>query len=576
MDEDNETFTVAIATSVAGWNKAGDGADSATVTIIDDDTSRVTVSPTALSVAEGGSKTYAVVLDSKPTAGVTVEAASQDAGAVTVTPASRAFTPDDWDTVQRFTVSGVLDAGYADESVTIGHSVTSADRKYSGITTQSVTVRVDDNDTRPPPPPPPTIAPPANLKVVPGAHQGLPTLLVTYDAPPAGRTIALQVKLASTTGFPTPVAGSSYPPGESSVASLTTTTRTVLTGLSQETAYDVRAHAYDGGMNIGAPTAPKRATTWMVPGKPTNLDADGGSGQLRVTWKEPQNKGGDGAAITACVVRWRTAAVPSTNTPAGSWNDDNGVYTDTAISHAISGLINGRRYDVEVAAQNGIDPGSGWSAVQGTPLAPRPVPTVTPTTTLTPTPVPTVTPTVTAASRPVPRATPTATPTPTPVPRVTPTVTAASTILPTATPIVTATSRLLPTATPTAIATSGLLPTARPTAIATSGLLPTARPTVIATPTPVPTARPTATAPPTPSPAPSSSPTATAKPMPTSTPTIAGTPTPVPMVIPATPPPTREWEAGLRSLWWLAILAAFIAALLILLFKRLRNRRRRI
>ena len=546
VDEDNESLTVTIATDALGWSKAGDGLDTATVTIIDDDTSRVTVSPTTLSVAEGGSKTYAVVLDSKPTASVTVEAASQDTGAAAVTPASRTFTPDDWNTPQSFNVAGVEDAGYADESVTIRHSVTSADTKYSGIAAQSVTVRVDDNDTRPPPPPPPppppTIAPPVNLKVIPGAHQGLPTLIITYNALPSGRTIALQVKLASTAGFPTPVAGNSYPAGVSSVTSLTTATRTVLIGLSPGTAYDVRAHAYDGSLNMSASTSPQRATTWTVPDKPTNLDTDGGSRRLRVTWEEPQDKGGAGAVITACLVRWRTAAVPSANTPAGSWNESDGVYTDTAISHTITGLTNGRRYDIEVAALNGIDPGSGWSAAQGTPLSPDQDDDPPPQ----PTPVPTAVPTPTATPTPV----PTATPTPSPVP--------------------TATAQPAPTSTATATPTPA--PTVTPIPSATA----TPEPSATAKPSPVPTTTPTGTATPTSTSAPPPAPAATEEPVPTSPPAPTETPTSVPTAILVPPPPAREWEAGLRSLWWLAILAAVFAALLILVVKRLRRRMRRI
>ena len=519
LDEDNETFSVTIATTVSGWTKAGDGEDTATVTIVDNDTARVTVSPTTVSVAEGGSGVYTVVLASKPTASVTVEAASQDTGAATVAPGSRTFTPDDWDTPQRFTVSGVEDADAADELVTIRHGVTSSDVKYSGVPVSSVTVRVDDNDTQPPPPPPPippTIAPPVNLKVVPGAHQGLPTLIVTYNALPASQSIALQVKPASTNSFPTPVVGNSYPPGVSSVASLTTATRTVLTGLRPGTAYDVRAHAYDSSLNVGGSTASKRTTTWTVPDKPTNLNAGSGSGQLRVTWVEPEYKGGAGAVITACLVRWRTSAVPSTNTSAGSWNESAGVHTDTATNHIIAGLTNGGRYDVEVAALNGIDPGSGWSAAQGMPLAPGLDDD----------------------------------PPPSPTPVSTPATTLTATSLPTPSPVPTATATLTPTPTPT------------------STPAPSPVPTATATPTPTPT--------PTSTPAPSSTPTATAEPAPAPTPAIAGTPTSVPTATPAAPPPAREWEAGLKSLWWLAVVAASIAALLILVIRRLRRRIRRI
>ena len=51
-------------------------ADSVTVTIVDDDTAGVTVTPTELSVDEGADATYTVRLDTKPTADVTVAIAA--------------------------------------------------------------------------------------------------------------------------------------------------------------------------------------------------------------------------------------------------------------------------------------------------------------------------------------------------------------------------------------------------------------------------------------------------------------------------------------------------------------------
>ncbi len=147
VDEDAETLTATL--TVPPGYAAGNHV-TATVTITDDDTARVTVRPTTLSVDEGGSKTYDVVLGSKPSANVTVDAASEDEGAVTVTPASRTFTPDNWNTPKGFTVSGVEeDDDFDDESVSIDHTVTSADSKYSGITASSVTVGVSDNDESP-------------------------------------------------------------------------------------------------------------------------------------------------------------------------------------------------------------------------------------------------------------------------------------------------------------------------------------------------------------------------------------------------------------------------------------------
>ncbi len=147
VDEDDETFIVTIAATTGGWEKEGDGKDTATITIQDDDTAGVTVTPTALNVAEGGTGTYTAVLDSKPTSDVTVTPTSSDGGAASVSPASYTFTPGDWDTARTFTVSGVADDDAGNESVSFSHGVVSNDAKYSGIAVDGVSVAVADDDT---------------------------------------------------------------------------------------------------------------------------------------------------------------------------------------------------------------------------------------------------------------------------------------------------------------------------------------------------------------------------------------------------------------------------------------------
>ena len=63
-----------------------------TVTLVEDDA--VTIDPTTLSVPENGTATYTVVLESEPTADVTVVPTSSDSGKATVSPAHLTFTPD--------------------------------------------------------------------------------------------------------------------------------------------------------------------------------------------------------------------------------------------------------------------------------------------------------------------------------------------------------------------------------------------------------------------------------------------------------------------------------------------------
>ena len=135
VDEGEETFTVTIATTAAGWTKEGDGKDTAVVTIDDDDDAGVKF----LGVNNSGyeeiwlhlntPRTYRVALTSRPVADVTIKASS--ALGMRVSPASHTFaasSANDWKEPKEFTVtsSRIGNAG-------ISHTVTSADRKYTSL-----------------------------------------------------------------------------------------------------------------------------------------------------------------------------------------------------------------------------------------------------------------------------------------------------------------------------------------------------------------------------------------------------------------------------------------------------------
>ena len=121
------------------------------VTVEDNDTDGVTISETSLTVTEedttGG--TYTVVLNTPPTADVTVTVAGHARTVVTPTPASLTFTSTTWSTAQTVTVTARNDADTINDTVRLTHSATSTDSNYSGITIDSVVVTVEDNDTAP-------------------------------------------------------------------------------------------------------------------------------------------------------------------------------------------------------------------------------------------------------------------------------------------------------------------------------------------------------------------------------------------------------------------------------------------
>ena len=113
------------------------------------DTPGVTVSETALTVTEGDTTggSYTVVLDTQPTATVTVTVAGHAGTDVTRTPGSLTFTSTTWNTAQTVKVTAGDDADTTDDSVTLTHSAASTDNDYSGIAIDEVAVTVSDNDT---------------------------------------------------------------------------------------------------------------------------------------------------------------------------------------------------------------------------------------------------------------------------------------------------------------------------------------------------------------------------------------------------------------------------------------------
>ncbi len=135
---------------------------SQTLTITDDDTHGVKVSPTVLKLeevdngdtdgTEENEGTYTVVLDSRPTAAVTVSVTSGEPGVATAAPASLTFAPGVWNVAQTVTVTAVDDAidNTNDKRTTeVTHMVTSSDSQYQGEEADKVLVAVDDDDGPP-------------------------------------------------------------------------------------------------------------------------------------------------------------------------------------------------------------------------------------------------------------------------------------------------------------------------------------------------------------------------------------------------------------------------------------------
>ena len=145
MDDDGESVLLGFGMTLPPAVSLGT-TTQATVSITDDDGAGVSVSESSLTIAEGGSGTYTIVLDSQPTADVTVTINDPSNTDVTAEPASLTFSSTDWNTPKTVTVNAAQDADAEDETATVTHTVTSTDSSYSGASANSVAVSVTDDE----------------------------------------------------------------------------------------------------------------------------------------------------------------------------------------------------------------------------------------------------------------------------------------------------------------------------------------------------------------------------------------------------------------------------------------------
>ena len=143
IDEDDVTLTHTV-TSDDDSDYNGISVDSVTVSVTDPDEAGVSIFPTSITVLEGDSTKYAVVLDTLPTGEVTVTINDPtDNTEVTADPATLTFTTANWYTPQLVTVNAASDSDSDEDSATVTHSVSG----YGTVTTaDEVAVTVSEGE----------------------------------------------------------------------------------------------------------------------------------------------------------------------------------------------------------------------------------------------------------------------------------------------------------------------------------------------------------------------------------------------------------------------------------------------
>lgn len=185
--------------------------------------------------------------------------------------------------------------------------------------------------------------------------------------------------------------------GSTWTSSGSTTSPIIITGLTNNTTYQVKLRAINTTGTGTASTAANGTPVATVPGAPTITTITAGNAQLSVSFTDPTDPG------TSAISDYEYS------TDNGStWN----LVGSTTSPITITGLTNGTSYQVKLRAKNTSGSGNPSSATSGTPVAPAssggggattPTPTPTPTSTTKPKPNNTITanPLVTPLENPV-------------------------------------------------------------------------------------------------------------------------------------------------------------------------------
>ncbi len=325
------------------------------VTVADDDAG-VSVSETTLTVAEGNSSTYTVVLDAQPASNVVIGVTRSGSSDVTVSPATLTFTSSNWDTAQTVTVRAAQDADAVNDAASITHAVDasrSAD-EYDAVSVAGVAVTVADDDSRPPGGGDnwtPAISIAADTSPI---TEGSDANFIITASPAPSAALAVTVRVSGGANFTT-VSGNKTvrlaAGADTARLSMATIDDTVdepnediTATLQARNNYRVRAPGSSASITVTDNDA--------IPGAPTELTAAPGDGQVELSWTAPANHGN--SRITHYTVEYST----DSNFRAAAMISGT---ADAATTLSIGGLTNGVECHFWVRAVNVVGP-SDWSA----------------------------------------------------------------------------------------------------------------------------------------------------------------------------------------------------------------------
>ena len=146
-DDNTANETVQLSYTATGGSNYDDfELPVQSVIVTDNDVAGVTsTAGTTLTVTEGNAVSYDLILNTQPSADVTIALTSSNPQAVTVMSSSMTFARSSWDRARTITVTAVEDDNAIDETVSISYEVSGGD--YGSVTMANQRVAVTDNDT---------------------------------------------------------------------------------------------------------------------------------------------------------------------------------------------------------------------------------------------------------------------------------------------------------------------------------------------------------------------------------------------------------------------------------------------
>ena len=213
-----ECTITATAAADANYNEA---TATFVVTVLGD-VPGVLINPGSLTLDEGESATYTVVLRSQPTGSVTVSVSGTEGTGLVPDKTELNFGESDWNEPQEVTLTASHDGDAENDVVRILHEISGAEYLSGGVVSDPLTVTVEDDDT-----PPPALALSVNpASVGEGAGATDVTVTARIDGEPAGEPVSVFVSVgaaddAAVAGVDFEAAGElnlTIPAGETSAA----------------------------------------------------------------------------------------------------------------------------------------------------------------------------------------------------------------------------------------------------------------------------------------------------------------------------------------------------------------------